>query len=297
MKPVCLRLGLLLSAVLVSLVCADEAKVLIKPQYREGMVLSYRWDLAGRSAWNPPQDDVDWLEGTTRFEFDLQGKTLRDDGSLTFEIQGKHLAAEGQSNKGKLGVEATPDKARLRVNHEWTKWHEHTPLRHEMTVTLGNRFEPRLSTGLAAMIPYFLPQVDWRFWTMATSAPKDAVKVGDSWEQEFQWPVPWASRIPLNVKARWTVLAAKMYKGQRVIPIRLEARLTTSDAPWVLDNGDRVQIRSAVYEARGTAYWHEERGILCYADVAEQLTAYAQPPDTRRLEHQATSKLELLGAR
>jgi hypothetical protein len=273
------------------------AKHTLKPQYREGMVLSYRWDLQGRAAWSPQRDDIDWLQGQTHFEFDLVGRTLRDDGSLTFLVQGSRLAAEGESNKGKLGIEATPDKARLRVNHEWTKWGDLTPLRHEMTITLGSLFDAKLSTGLGPLAPYFLPQVDWKLWHLATRLPDKPVAVGDAWEHEFDWPVPHASKVPLHVQARWTVLDLKTYKGAKVLPVRLEARLSVSDAPWVLDNGERVQMRAAVYEALATAYWHLEQGVLCYADAAQKLTAYAQSPDTRRFEHEATSKLELVGAR
>lgn len=275
----------------------------IRPQYREGMTLNYQWRLSGGSLWSPPRDGVDWASGQTDFRFVLRAKTVRDNGACTFDLTGQSLEATGKSNKGTLGIEATPEKARLKINNDWTKWSDQTPLDPPMTVTLGPRFQATYGTGLEPIAIYFLPNVDRRFWYLLTTAPAEPVSVGQKWETEFELPLPGASprggpaSKPLQVRALWEVEPIMTYRGQKVLPIRLRARLQFDPTPIVLPNGDKVMLRQGVYEATGRTMWHTTNGILCYAEARERLDASADGPDARQLKHDARSTLELTAAR
>ncbi len=97
----------------------SQAPITIHPQFKEGMRLAYRWQMAGKSAWAPPQQGVDYVGGETNFAFTLVGKTLRDDGSMTFNVFGDTLKAQGENNKGRIGVEANAKQARLLLNNSW----------------------------------------------------------------------------------------------------------------------------------------------------------------------------------
>ncbi len=162
---------------------------------------------------------------------------------------------------------------------------------------MGRRFEGKFGTGLEHIAIYFLPGVDRTFWYLLTTAPTDAVTPGQKGETTFLWPLPGTSSKPVEVKAVWKVDAPRMYHNERVLPIHLTARLELDNTPVVLLNGDRVNLKQALYEAQGVAYWHIEKGILCYAQAEEKCAGNAQAPDPRKIAHLAKSTLEFLGAR
>jgi len=276
---------------------APAGPITIRPQYKEGMALAYHWKMAAKTGWLPAQQGVDFVAGETDFVFTLAGKTLRDDGSMTFRVLGDTLHAKGESNKGRIGVEATAKQARLLLNNSWFGPSNNTPLAHEITITLGSRFEGKLGTGLEHIAPYFLPSIDHTFWSRLTEAPEAALTVGQAGEKSFEWPLPGTSSKPVDVKAAWKVEAPRLYRGQRVLPIRLAAKLELDNTPAVLANGDKINLKHAVYEAEGVAYWHLEKGILCYAEAQEKCAGFAAAPDQRKIAHLATSTLELINPR
>jgi hypothetical protein len=272
---------------------AAAQPIAIQPQLKEGMRLTYRWRLSGKTAWLPAQQGTDYAAADTDFLFTLVGKTLREDGSLTMALLGQSLRASGESNKGKIGIEAGPVQAKVFVGGQWWGPSNNSPLANEITVTVGPRFEGKFGTGMQNLAIYFLPSVDPTLWLLLTTAPAEPVTPGQTWEKKFSWPLPGASSKPVDVTATWKVDAPKQYLGQRVLPIHVTARLDMADSHLLLQNGDKVHLKQAMYQADGVAYWHIEKGILCYADMQEKFNGSAVPPDLRKIGHLAKSTLEL----
>lgn len=270
----------------------------LRPQYKVGQTLTYCWDIKSNSSWLPKKSDTDWAQSQVAFNFDLACKAVRDNGHATFDVNGHQLKAEIEGEKGKIGIDATDDKAKILLNGNWVSNTERTPLQHEVTVTMDERFRYRYGTGLRHLALYFAHQVDGRFWTMLTAAPDKPVRVGQEWQDSFEMPIPGASTDkPLQVDGRWKVVGWTTFRGQKVLSIALAARLKLDDTDVTLRNGDRVHLVTGSFEAQGQAYWHPQTGILMRAAAEQSFNAKADRPNQRMLKSHATSVLELKQAR
>ena len=276
---------------------AQSSEILIRPDYREGETLNYNLLLQANSRWNPTEEGQSWVVLETDFTFGLRTKAIRPSGAATFTLHGQKLAARGDSHKGVLGIETNTKRTRLLTHKGWTDFMERSPFDGdpEMTLTLGDRFQPLFSTHTVGLRACLLPQVNHAFWWLLTTAPKDPVTLGSEWEDQFKWQIPHAAPgNPLQVRVRVQVLPQRTYRKQPVIPIRITARMTLEDTEAILRNGDKVTIDKAVYEADGTAYWHVARGILCFAKAEESLKGQTRNHPRRQINHQAEATLKLL---
>ncbi len=279
-----------------------EAKVRIRPAYRDGRRLRYRLTLDGATAWAPnPAGELAWGKMGTDFTFVLATKAVRTAGllrgSCTFELLGERLRSDGEGPEGALGIDATRDRTRVKVRDRWqVSVADKSPLRRPMTLTFGPRGACRFGTGLAPIAVYFLPGVDPRFWTLLTIAPDKPVAPGDAWEQAFDLPVPGATGRPLKLTGKWQVLGWQDYASRPVMAMTLSADLKLADTNLTLRNGDRVHVASGTYRAEGLVRWDPAKGVLCYAAAEQNLLAKADKPTPRALRHRAKCTLQLLAA-
>lgn len=273
------------------------AKVLVRPQYKEGRLLRYRLKLSGATVWTPDNRRLDWGKMNTDFTFVLRGKTLRDNGACTFALLGENLRSAAEGPKGKAEVQATREKAKVKANGKWATSRTHNPLNKEMTVTLGPLGGYRFGTGLWRIAVYMLPHVDVRFWTLLTLAPPKEVGPGDSWHEEFQLPVPGAKGKPLRLTGSWKVVGWQAYRGQKVLAMTLAAELDLKDCDLLLKNGDRVHVYSGTYKAAGKVLWNVARGALCSATAEQKILIKAKGTTPRALRSEYKCSLQLLAAK
>lgn len=275
----------------------QPAKVLVRPAYKEGRLLRYRLKLSGATVWTPDARELEWGKRNTDFTFVLRGKTLRQTGACTFELLGQSLRSAAEGPKGKVEVEASPEKAKIKANGKWATSRTHNPLHKEMTVTFGPRGAYRFGTGLWRIAVYLLPHVDVRFWTLLTSAPENEVGPGDSWHEEFQLPVPGAKGKPLHLTGSWKVLGWQTYRGQKVLAMALAAELDLRDSDLLLNNGDRVRVHTGVYLAKGKALWDVKHGALCSATAEQKILVKASGSKPRALRSEHKCSLQLLAGK
>lgn len=273
-------------------------RVLLRTQFTEQTALKYRWQLSARSAWQPMVDGTTWLRTQTDFTFTMQMRALREDGSATLGILGQSLISEGESDKGMIGIQADRNRARWKVRGAWAVWNDNTPLKHDMSITLGPRWQVVKATGLEHLAVYFMPQVDRSFWDRLTMMPEPAVAPGDQLHDQLanlEVPGGGPGNQPLQMTLQWQVQKPLKYKGVMVLPIRQSAQMLLEDSPLTLDNGITVDIKRGSYEIRGVAYWQTDQGILMYAKAEQALDA--RTTDHKRYQNLASSELELLSAR
>ena len=294
--------AVLLAASGTGAVAQDAAKVTVRPIYETGRMLQYRLRLSGATAWAPTIEGIRWGKMQTDFTFVLATKTLRrvglHKGCCTFRLLGEHLRSVGEGPKGAFGVDATRRRTQVKVKDRWqVSVADRSPLRKDMTMTFGPRGGYRFGTGLLPVAIYMLPSVDHRFWTVLTIAPIREVGPGDSWEHEFDFPVPGAKGKPLKLTGTWQVTGWETYRGRKVLAMALQAALELKDSELVLRNGDRIHVTGGTYRASGTAKWDVAGGVLCFAEASQKLLVQADRPTKRALRSEARSTLELLAAR
>jgi len=273
-----------------------EEKVLIRPQYKIGRTLVYNLNLTGVSAWTPSSEGLGWGKANTDFTFGLRAKTLRDNGSCTMELLGENLVSTAEGPKGKLEITATRERIKLKANGRTLTSRDNNPLVREMTVTAGPRGEYRFGTGLVDLAVYLLPNLDKGFWTLLTIAPANPVGVGDTWEDEFDLPVPGGEGRPLKVHGKWKVVGWETYREQKVLAITLAAELELNASDLILKNGDRAQQATGTYKAEGKVLWDVGRGVLCSAAAQQKMFVKADTPTPRALRSEAKCAMQLLKA-
>jgi len=267
----------------------------IELKHAPGRLLRYNLKLSGQTVWAPQIRDSDWGQMATDFTFTLQGKTLRPDGSCTYNLLGEALRSGGETWKGRIDVAATREKAKVKVKGVPTLTNRKSFLTKPMTITLGHRGAIRFGTGLVPLAIYMIPHVDHRFWTALTLTPEEMVVPGDEWSDEAWTAFPGATGKPLNVKIKWKVLGWEKYGKQDVIAIGLAAKLDLADTVVTLKNGDKVHIVKGLYAAEGKALWDPELGVLCSATAQQTIRATADLPSPRALRSDAKCSLNLLG--
>ena len=297
----CALLAAALGGLLVAMAPGGDAKppekVTVRPRYEEGRVLRYNLKLSGAAAWAPNPKGIQWGRMATDLTAVLKTKTIRDTGACTFELLGEHLRSAGQGPEGKIELEATREKVRIRINDRVETDLKKSPLARPMTMTFGPLGAFRYGTGLAPLAPYLLAHVDRRFWTLLTVAPLKPVGPGDSWEDEFDLAVPGGKGTPLHLKGQWKCLGWQTYRRQKVLAFALSARLTLKDSDLLLKNGDRVHVTSGTYAADGKVLWDVEHGQLCSASAEQKLLVKADKPVPRALRSEVRCTLSLLQAR
>ena len=275
----------------------ENPPVLVRPKYEPGRMLRYRLRLSGATAWTPAPRGVDWGKMTTDFTGVLNTKVIRDSGACTFDLIGEKLQAVGEGPNGKIQVEATRQKARIRIGDKIVTDADKSPLAKPMTMTFGSRGAYLYGTGLAPLAIYTLPHVDRRFWLLLTVAPPQKVAPGDNWEVAFDFAVPGGKGKPLNVKAKWNALGWQTYRRQKVLAMTLAADLNLKDSYMLLKNGDRVHVHSGTYKASGKVLWDVEHGQLCSAEARQKILIKVDKPTPRALRSECSSSLKLLAAK
>jgi hypothetical protein len=267
---------------------------IIRLNVQPGHLLRYNLNLAGQSAWSPQLDNVSWGQMKTDFTFALRAKTLRQDGSCTFELFGEDLRSSGETDKGKIDVQMTRQTSKVKARGGPRLRSTKSPLERPMTVTLGPQGRFRFGTGLGPLVIYMLPHVDHRFWTLLTVAPNEPVAVGDKWDEEFEVAVPGAEGKPLTVRAKWEALDRKRSRSYDILTVALAAQIDLKDSAFILKNGDRIHVVQGRYFATGKAQWNVDRGLLHSATARQQLLITADQPTRRALRSETTSSLRLV---
>ena len=276
--------------------------VKVRPIYEQGRRLRYQLTLSGATAWAPTVQGVTWGKMKTDFTFVLATKVLRttglQKGCCTFRLLGEHLRSEGSGANGAFGGDATRDRTRVKVKDRWqVTVQDRSPLRKDMTLTLGPLGGFRFGTRLGGLVLYMLPHVDHRFWTLLTIAPNRDVAPGDHWEQAFEFPVPGSTGKPLKLTGKWQEAGWERYRGRSVLALTLAAELDLKDANVMLKNGDLVHVTSGTYKAEGKAKWDVAGGVLCHATASQKVLIKADQPGRRALRSECESTLQLLAAR
>jgi hypothetical protein len=276
----------------------DSGPVTIRLDFKPGQMYRYNLQLSGQTAWTPQVPGADWGQMATDFTFILRAKTMRPDGSCTFDLFGEALQCAGQTAGGRIQVAANRQKARLEARGKGSLGlsSDDSPLAKPMTLTLGPRGDIRFGTGLLPIAIYMLPQVNHLFWTLLTTAPEKPLKPDDQWEVQFSLPLPGVAGKPLDVTARWKVLGWKKYGSQDVLAVGLAAALNLKDARVILMNGDEVRLVQGTYEASGQSHWDVEHGVLCTAMANQDIFLAADVPIARALRSNGKCALRLLGS-
>ena len=276
----------------------DAKSVVVRLKFEPGRLMRYNITLAGQTAWTPALPQGQWGQMATDFTFVLRTKTVRPDASCTFDLLGETLRCTGQSAKGRIDVAANRQRVKLGLHGRDSLGlaGDRSPLAKPMTVTLAPRGQWRFGTGLAPMAIFMLPNVDHRFWTQLTTAPKDPVTPGDDWQLELNLPVPGSKGLPLKVRCTSRVAGWEKADGRNLLAIESEAKLELKDTNLLLNNGDKIHVVAGNYHARGKALWDVEAGYLFSAEAHQQLAADADLPIQRQLRSENRCKLRLLHA-
>jgi len=289
-----------IGALLSPAMAAEPEGITIAPKYEEGMRLSYRWKIDAKLSGEHPREDIDAGELETEFVFDLVAKTVRLRGGCTFDVEPKTLKSMAGQGYEKIGIDATPSGAKHFWDHEWHRRVDRTPLPQPMTVTLGPRFEYQFGTRVGHLGKFFLGLGDPRLWIALTTAPKKDMVSGKIEEQQWNLPVPGAQGKPLSVQFGRRVIGVKRYRGSSVLVLELAGRMDLAGSDLTLKNGDQVLVDRGRYVARGVAFWHIDKGVLCYADAEQSLVGQGQKKSSGSswsMDWRAKSTLELTGAR
>ena len=272
-------------------------KVKVRPQYLPGRAIRYSLSASGTTAWTPKIQNVEWGRIQTDLTFVLAVKTLRDSGACTFNLLGERLRSAGEGSGGRIDVEGNREKFRVRVKGKWQHSTRKSPLAGAMTMTFGPLGGYRFGTGLAPPVIYMLPHVDHRFWTLLTIAPLKDVGPGDSWNDEFHFPVPGAKDKRLKLTGAWKVAGWRNYRKRKVLAMTLSAKAELKDSDVLLKNGDTIHVTSGTYNASGESMWDVEAGVLCWAHARQDFLVKADKPAALALRSQSRCTLQLLQVR
>lgn len=276
---------------------ANDDPVTIRLNVQPGHLLRYNFNATGQTAWAPMQKNTNWGQMATDFTYVLRAKTLRPDGSCTFELLGEQLHSTGETDKGKIDVKLDRQKVKIKPRGGLGIKSKKSPLENAMTVTLGPQSEYRFGTGLGPIAIYMLPHIDRHFWTFLTIAPADPVAPGDQWEKEFNLPLPGAAGEPLQVEVTWSVSGRKRSGNTDVLAISLAAEIDLVDTNLLMKNGDNLHIAKGKFVASGKALWDVRHGILRSATGKQQYLLSADRPTRRELRSQSTASMRLLDER
>ena len=289
-------LSLLITSAMAEPATNGGDKHLIRHKFRDGRELRYSLSVAGRGRWDPEFRGSSGWQMSTDFRFTLSTKLIRESGACTFELVGEKLESELEGEEGKLKVEADRDGWEITGEKGELEPERGNPLTREMTLTMTPRGRVRYGTRLLRLAPFFIVHVDRHFWGPLTTAPRNPVGPGDSWEKDFKLDLPDSRGRPLRVTLKTRVTGWKNYRGRRCLAGRATAELNLKDTRVTLRNGDRLNVKNGRYQAEGTVLWDVGNGILCYASARNRLQIQAVDP-TRRFSGQARCTLKLLDAR
>lgn len=303
----CCRLLLLVCSVWLPLVAAaapPQAKpqplvqpVTVRHQFVPGRIARYRLQLAGQQAWSPQPSGLQWGQMTTDFVFTLRTKTVRPEGTCTFDLLGERLRSAGQTSGGRIDVAATRQGSALglRGRDSARLESDHSLLQKPMTITFDDRGRFRFGTGLLPLVIYMLPHVDHRFWSLLTHAPEQEVQPGQKDDISLDVPIPGAQGKTLKVSGSRETAGWRTVKGQRLLAIKLNAKLDIKDTNVILKNGDQVHVVSGSYLATGQVLWDVDNGLLYSAEAKQTLLLTADLPVPRALRSETKCSLRLLG--
>lgn len=273
-----------------------EKKYLIRHAFREGRKLKYRLEVEADAEWRPRQEGRTWGEVDTDFTFLLTGKTVRENGSCTFDLSGKKLMSKVRGPKGTVSVSATPSRFKISTPKGKVKIRKENPLTKPMTATIGPRGAFLYGTGLFPVLPFFRVPVDRIAWHILTVAPPQEVGKGDRWERDFDVRLPDSIGKPLHVVAKARVAGWREVGGRRCLVIRLEGRAALKNTTVTLKNGDRLFVKRGTYEVEGAAMWDVKNGLLCSAEAACALKLISTKPSKAAWHSRGRVKLRLLSA-
>ena len=276
---------------------AKNEKHLIRLKFSQGRRLKYDWRVKSDLRWYPQRAGLTWGQVDTNITFELEEKLVRESGACTCVVHGKKLKSTVKGPKGTLSISATERSARISTPKNRAKETIKSPFDREMTVTIGPRGGVRYGTGIAVIAPYFRIGVDNIFWRMLTTAPKQAVGVGDEWKADFKLRLPDSRGEPLNVKGEARVLGWKKLNGHRCLVIKLNAKLTLKDTTVTFRNGDRRHIRKGEYEVGGVALWDVQGGILRAAEAEGEIRLDTDKPNKSILKGTGSARLRLLSTK
>ena len=89
-------------------------------KFTPGRVARYRLQLAGQQAWTPSPAGLQWAQMSTDFVFTLRTKTVRPEGTCTFDLLGETLRSTGETLGGRIDVAATRQGSAV-VQRSFTK--------------------------------------------------------------------------------------------------------------------------------------------------------------------------------
>ena len=271
----------------------DGKKYLIRPDWREGQRLKCRLNVNAEANWDPKKSGLSWGEVDTEFEFEVKGKTLRDSGACTFDLNGKRLKSSANGSKGKLSISADESKATIKSSKSSHSLKVDSPFKKPMTVTLGPLGGFRYGTGLHPIVPYFWVGVDRLFWHVLTTAPHKEVGVGDHWEVDFDMRLPDSRGEPLHIAGKAKVDGWQKVGDQKCLVIRMEGEKTLENTTVTLKNGDRLHVKRGRYEVSGKALWDVKRGLLRRASAQCALDINADKPKKSTLKARAQAELKV----
>jgi hypothetical protein len=271
-------------------------KLDVRHKFREGRQLRYRLVVDSDLRWRPSKSGLSRSSVDTDFTFKLTAKAVRQSGACTFGLVGEKLTSKVSNNKGTFRISASKSSFRVR-NSKGSLKLKKNPITQPMSVTLGPRGAVLFGTRLLPVLPFFAVGVGQPFWRHMTLAPLAPVAVGDVWDINFQRPLPDSTGGALEVVGKVKATGWRTVRRRKCLVLRAEGKATLKDTTVTLKNGDRVQIKSAVYDVKGAAMWDLKRGLLCYADAECELRVSSDKPSKRSLSGQSKSKLELLSVK
>jgi hypothetical protein len=288
-----MRLILVVLAVAAATVAVADG-IRIRAEFAPGQQFHYTWELEGTNTWTPPISGT--MSGTMRtdFDFDLVAERVVD-GEATFLVKGRSLESVAKGPKGALGINASPEQAKLLLGKTWTKPGPKTPLKNRITLTLGPRFNVTGSSGLQHIALYFLPGVDHRVWFALMTAPKTPLEPGKGWTQKFRVPIKELGDRPLDVDLHFRVDESTTEDGRRVVVVRLSGKLGLTDFDVDLKKGRTLHVTSGTYSVTGRTEWDAARGIPLTIEAEQWIDAEADNP-VATFEHHARSHLALVEA-
>ena len=271
---------------------------LIRPKFWEDQKLKYRLEVEGDVRWTPKKPALLWGKVDTEFVFTLTEKAIREDGACIFDLAGERLKSKVDGPEGRVSVSATRSQWEVqREGHRRYIMREKNPLKNPMTVTIGPRGEFRGGTGLAPIARFFVAHMDRKFWDLLTVAPAEEVNVGDKWRADFKLQLPDSRGEPLQVDVEAKVTGWKKYGAHNCLVCELRAKAELKNTEVMLRNGDRIEVKSGKYEARGNVMWDLKQGLLCSAEAESTLSIICTKRSKTSFTGKAKAKLKLLSAR
>lgn len=271
--------------------------VTVRHKFTPGRIARYRLQLAGQQAWMPQIQELQWGQMATDFVFTLRTKTVRPEGACTFDLLGESLRSAGETSGGRIDVAANRQGSALGLRGRDSARFESPSslLQKPMTITFDDRGRLLFGTGLFPLAIYMLPQVDHRFWNLLTHAPEQAVQPGQNDDVSFDVPIPGAQGKTLKISGTRETAGWRAVKGQRLLTVKLVAKLDIQDTNVILKNGDQVHVVRGSYLATGQVLWDVDNGLLYSAQAKQTLQLTADLPIPRTLRSETNCSLQLLG--